>query len=105
MDEYERKRHREDIPVEEITALLDAVNTRLPSLIKNLLDSLYSPEAATKMGKAVADFRKALLDGGIPEAEAMEMTKQYLSTLNVISRSTNGRAFRMGKEDEKEKEE
>ncbi|MBN1683630.1 hypothetical protein JW865_08785 [Candidatus Bathyarchaeota archaeon] len=104
MDEHEHKRHREDIPVEEITALLDAVNTRLPSLIKNLLDSLYSPEAATKMGKAVADFRKALIDGGIPEAEAMEMTKQYLSTLNLISRSANGKGFRMEKEKKDEEE-
>jgi hypothetical protein len=33
------------------------------------------------MGKAVAEFRKALVEGGIPEEEAMEMTRQYLATL------------------------
>ncbi len=38
------------------------------------------------MGKAVADFRKSLIEGGIPEAEAMEMTKDYLGTLTSWSK-------------------
>jgi hypothetical protein len=33
------------------------------------------------MGKAVAEFRKSLIEGGIPEDEAMEMTRKYLGTL------------------------
>jgi hypothetical protein len=28
-----------------------------------------------------AEFRKALVEGGIPEEEAMDMTRQYLATL------------------------
>jgi hypothetical protein len=33
------------------------------------------------MGKAVSEFRKSLIEGGIPEDEAMEMTRKYLGTL------------------------
>jgi hypothetical protein len=80
--------HKQRESPEEIAALLDAVSDKLPKLIKNLLDSLYSPEAGMKMGKAVAEFRKALVEGGIPDAEATEMTKQYLSTLSLLSRES-----------------
>ncbi|GAG23261.1 unnamed protein product, partial [marine sediment metagenome] len=47
---------------------------------------LFSVEAASNMGKAVAEFRKNLIEGGIPEEEAMEMTRDYLGTLTSWSK-------------------
>lgn len=78
MDEW--KRHGPP-KAEDIAEILETVSTQLPGLIKGLLDSLFSPEAAANMGRAVAEFRKSLIEGGIPEDEAMAMTKEYLSTL------------------------
>ena len=66
---------------EEIAAIFDAISDKVPTMIRGILDSLFSPEAAANMGKAVAEFRKTLLEGGIPEDEAMEMTREYLRTL------------------------
>ena len=81
MDEYERRsrRHKED--PEDIAMIFDTLSTKIPEMIRGILGSLFSPEAAANMGKAVAEFRKTLVEGGIPEDEAMEMTRQYLATL------------------------
>jgi hypothetical protein len=76
----ERRRHGPESP-EEIAAIFDAISDKVPSMIRGLLDSLFSPEAAANMGKAVAEFRKTLIEGGIPEDEAMAMTREYLRTL------------------------
>lgn len=79
---------------EEIAEIMEMVSTQLPGLIRGVLDSLFSPEAAANMGKAVAEFRKSLIEGGIPEDEAMAMTREYLSTLtkwsNVIKEVRSG---------------
>ncbi len=75
---------------EDIAELLDVISDRIPALIKGLMNSFFSPEAAANMGKAVAEFRKTLIEGGIPEGEAMEMTREYLRTL------TNMKGFMSG---------
>ena len=33
------------------------------------------------MAKSVAEFRKTLIEGGIPEDEAMKMTREYMQTV------------------------
>ena len=85
---------REKMDPKEIAEIMDTVSTRIPTLIKGVMESFYSPEAAAQMGRAVAEFRRTLIEGGIPEQEAMEMTKGYMSTLTNLSnvmRSAEGR--------------
>ena len=65
----------------EIAEIFETLSTKLPEMLNGILGSLFSPEAASNMGKAVAEFRKSLIEGGIPEEEAMEMTRKYLGTL------------------------
>jgi hypothetical protein len=42
------------------------------------------------MGKAVAAFYKNLKDGGVPDEEALAMTKDYLGTLTKWSEALKG---------------
>jgi hypothetical protein len=65
----------------EIAEIFETLSTKLPEMLNGILGALFSPEAAGNMGKAVAEFRKSLIEGGIPEEEAMEMTRKYLGTL------------------------
>jgi hypothetical protein len=81
LDEYDRKRHSHK-DAEEVAEIFETLSTKIPSMIRGIIDSLFSPEAAANMGKAVVEFRKSLIEGGIPEEEAMKMTQQYLSTLS-----------------------
>ena len=71
---------------EDIASIMETVSTQLPGMIKGILDSFFSPEAASNIAKAVAEFRKNLIEGGIPEDEAMSMTREYLSTLTNWSK-------------------
>jgi hypothetical protein len=66
---------------QEVAEIFETLATKLPQMINGILGSLFSPESAANMGKAVADFRKSLIEGGIPEDEAMQMTREYLGTL------------------------
>jgi len=82
---------RHDIPKpEEISGILAAVSKELPGLVKGILDSFFSPDAAADMGKSVAVFYKTLKEGGIPEDQALTMTKDYLGTLTRWSETLKG---------------
>jgi len=75
---------------EEISALLASVSKELPGLVKGILDTFFSPQAAADIGKAVAAFYKNLKEGGIPEEQALAMTKEYLGTLTKWSEALKG---------------
>lgn len=82
---------KHDIPKpEEIAGILAAVSKEIPDLVKGILDALFSPQTAADMGKAVATFYKSLKDGGIPEEQALSMTKDYLGTLTKWSETLKG---------------
>ncbi len=80
MGETERRKYKIK-DAEEVAEIFEALSTHLPNMIRSILDSLFSPQAAADMGKAVAEFYRNLKEGGIPEEEALKMTKSYLSTL------------------------
>ncbi|HEX9914006.1 MAG TPA: hypothetical protein VGB32_03725 [Candidatus Bathyarchaeia archaeon] len=81
MDEHRRR--RKDFPEdpEYIAEVLDTVSDKVPKMIRGILDSFFSPEAAANMAKSVAEFRRTLIENGIPEAEAMAMTREYMQTV------------------------
>ncbi len=74
-----------DIPVQEIGEMLDMVSTKIPKLIKDIMISLYSEDAAVSMGKAVGIFYKELINAGIDQKEALQMTKDYMNTLKNLT--------------------
>jgi len=75
---------------EEISAILAAVSKEIPDLVKGILDAFFSPQAAADIGKAVATFYKNLKEGGIPEEQALAMTKDYLGTITKWSEALKG---------------
>jgi hypothetical protein len=75
-----RERRNFESP-EEIGALLEVVSEKVPSMIKGIMESFFSPQAAANVAKSVTEFRKTLIEGGISEEEAMKMTREYLRTL------------------------
>jgi hypothetical protein len=83
-DEKEReKRHEKESP-ENIKEILGVVSTEVPSLIKNILGSVFSEEAGRSMGKAAAAYYKELKDGGLPEPVAVKMTEDYMRTFTSL---------------------
>ncbi len=78
MDEHRRFASKD---AQEVAEIFETLSTKIPDMLNGILGSLFSPEAASNMGKAVAEFRKSLIEGGISEDEAMIMTRSYLGTL------------------------
>jgi uncharacterized protein YejL (UPF0352 family) len=73
-----------DIPVKEISELLDTVADKIPRLLNQLKATLYSAEAGAELGKAVGAFYKELVASGIPEQEALAMAKDYVNSLQSV---------------------
>ncbi len=67
----------------KIEGIIMALSESLPKLIGSVIDQFYSPEQAGKIGKGLAEYYKALRDGGIPEACAVQMVQDYASNLSM----------------------
>jgi hypothetical protein len=68
---------------ENVKEILDVVSEKIPKLIESLTDILYGEKSSAKYGKAVASFYKALVDSGMTNEQAYELTQQYMSSLNL----------------------
>lgn len=74
-----------DIPVKEISELLDEVSGKMPKLLTGVIDTLYSAESGKKMGQAVGNLYKELIDSGIPKEDALNMARDYLTSLQSVT--------------------
>jgi hypothetical protein len=91
MDENPRRHRREPVESpEDIAYILETISDKVPSMIKGIIGAFFSPEAAKDMAKSVAEFRKTLIEGGIPEDEAMKMTREYMQTVTNWKGMMNG---------------
>ena len=68
---------------EKIKEILDVVSEKVPGLLRELSDLLYSPKSAKQYAEAAATFYKELKTAGMTEEQAFELTSQYLSTLSI----------------------
>jgi hypothetical protein len=68
---------------EKIKEILDVVSEKIPGLLKQLSELLYGPKSAKQYAEAAAIFFKDLKAAGMTDAQAFELTKQYMSTLNL----------------------
>jgi hypothetical protein len=75
-----------DIPVKEIGEMLDLVSEKLPRLIRELYQTLYSEEGAENMSKAVGTFYKNLIAAGMDKEDALYLTQEYLDTLKSLTK-------------------
>ena len=88
-DESKRKKHRSSSDVDELREvaevlpdLFGALNDSIPKLISNLIGSIYSPESAGNVAKGIGQFYRNLIEEGIPEDVALDMTKKFVSSLD-----------------------
>lgn len=68
---------------EKIKEILDVVADRVPDLLKKLSEVLYGADQAKTFGKAVAIFYNELKDTGMTKDQIFELTRAYMSTLNL----------------------
>lgn len=70
--------------VEELREVLDVVLDKVPGLLRELRNVLYSKEAAEGMADAVGTFYKKLVEAGIPRDDALAMARGYMINLREV---------------------
>ncbi|MHA1905146.1 MAG: hypothetical protein ACXADL_13855 [Candidatus Thorarchaeota archaeon] len=84
--EKEKKSSSEADEIREIAKVLPdlfgAINESIPQLITNLIGSVYSPDAAGNMAAGIGRFYSKLIEEGIPEEVALDMTKKFVGALD-----------------------
>ena len=81
---------------EKIKEILNVVSEKIPGLLKELSGVLYCPSQAKQFGVAVATFYKELKDAGMTDEQAYDLTRQYMSTLN-LGQMVKGFGYHTGK--------
>lgn len=80
-----------DKDIEKAALLMDKIGPIMEDIIepiKGLLAELYNPEKMAAMGKSVADFYKNLVEAGMDKEAALELTKEYMASINVVKTLT-----------------
>ncbi len=72
---------RNESDAKELGEVLDTVSDKIPALLRGILDVLYSKEAAENMAESVGTFYKKLVEAGIPNKDALDMTRGYMINL------------------------
>ncbi len=67
----------------DVKEILNVVSEKIPALLNSLADVLYGKEQSVKYGQAVAGFYKSLKESGMTDEQAYELTKQYMSAMNL----------------------
>jgi len=78
---------------QEVKEILQIVSEKIPALLNALTDVLYGKESAAKYGQAIAGFYKSLKDSGMTDQQAYELTKTYMSSLDlagIIGKAMSG---------------
>lgn len=85
MNKHEEKwnRHMEMPDPEKIKEILDIVSEKIPGMLKELSELLYSPKSAKQYAEAAATFYNELKNAGMSNEQAFELTSMYMSTLNL----------------------
>ena len=68
---------------EKIKEILDVIGEKIPGLLKQLSELLYGPKSAKQYAEAAAIFYKELKSAGMTDEQAFDLTRQYMSTLNL----------------------
>ena len=76
-------KHEEFPDPEKIKEILNVVAEKVPGLLKELSGVLYGTDQAKQYGIAVSTFFNELKASGMSDEQAFELTRQYMSTLNI----------------------
>lgn len=83
-EEKERKKEKLHDELDDVKEVFGVLSSEIPSLIKGIMNSVFSEEAGKDMGKAAAAFYKQLKEAGMPEETAVRMTENYISVFTNL---------------------
>jgi len=77
MSENENDSHGD---AKEVKEILEAVSQTVPKLLNEITEALFSAEKSEAFGMAVAKFYKSMIDAGMDEDKAFELTNKFMDS-------------------------
>ncbi|MEF8835169.1 MAG: hypothetical protein V5A76_03345 [Candidatus Thermoplasmatota archaeon] len=71
--------------VEELRGVMETLNETVPDLISGIVKAVYNAEDSKKLAKSTANFYKELVDAGMDEDKAYELTREFMQNRDVTS--------------------
>jgi hypothetical protein len=65
---------------QEVKEILDVVADKVPKLLNDITEALFSAEKSEKFGMAVAKFYKSMIEAGMDEEKAFELTQKFMDS-------------------------
>ena len=65
---------------QEVKEILDVVSEKIPKLLEDITEALFSPEKAEKFGETVAKFYKSMVESGMSPEQAFELTQKFMDS-------------------------
>ncbi len=74
-----------DKDARELKEILTIVSDKVPTLIKGIVQSIFSEESGREMGKAVGAFFTEVKKSDMPMEVAVELTRDYMGTFSRMA--------------------
>ncbi len=78
------KEHNRKMPTEEeLRGMFKVLGEEVPGLLGKLTKILYGVKESEDFGKAVGNFYKALIEAGMSNEQAFQLTQEYMGNMNI----------------------
>jgi len=67
----------------ELKEILGVVSTEIPKLLESISNMIYNKDNAENFGKSVAAFYKQMVDSGMDQKQAFELTQKYMANFSM----------------------
>ncbi|MFP3872098.1 MAG: hypothetical protein ACOC55_05055 [Candidatus Natronoplasma sp.] len=71
--------------VEELKGVMQTLNETVPSLISGIVEAIYNTEDSEKLAKSTANFYKELIEAGMDEDKAYQLTRDFMKSRDITS--------------------
>ena len=69
-----------DTDAQEVKEILEVVGDKIPKLLNDITEALFSAEKSEAFGESVAKFYKSLIDAGMDEEKAFQLTQKFMDS-------------------------
>ncbi len=71
--------------IKELKGVMETLNETVPSLISGIVEAVYSAEDSEQLAKNTAKFYKELVDAGMDEDKAYQLTRDFMKGRDVTN--------------------
>lgn len=80
MSDKEKSEKEDHNDAKELKEVMETIGQTVPKLLNDITEALFSAEKSEQFGMAVAKFYKSMVDAGMDEDKAFELTNKFMDS-------------------------